>query len=121
AFAFSSSFDRFGRGQPLRQAILERRPIEEIDELYQAQAREAEPPDSFQEASQYDSVLNAAIGYPEALQYLLGRGLDPNVTNGFGKTPLMYAAQHDQLESARILLRAGADPNAATYPPEDTS
>lgn len=120
AFAFSSSFDRFGGGQALRQAILERRPLSEIDELHQVQRRDAKPPDPFAEASQYDSVLNAAIEYPEALQYLLEQGLDPNVTNGFGKTPLMYAAQYDQIESARILLRADADPNAATYPPEDT-
>jgi hypothetical protein len=119
-FAFSSGFDRFGREQALRQAILERESLEEIGELYRAHVRGAKPVDPYREASQYDSVLNAAIEYPEALKYLLAQGLDPNVTNGFGKTPLMYAAQYDQLESARILLEAGADPNAATFLPEDT-
>ena len=120
AFAFSSSYDRFGAGQALRQAILERRSLDEIDQLYQVHAREAKPPDLHGEASRYDSVLNAAVEYPEALQYLLARGLDPNAGNGFGKTPLMYAAQYDQLESARLLLKAGALPNLATHPPEDT-
>ncbi|MDY6944366.1 MAG: ankyrin repeat domain-containing protein, partial [Pseudomonadota bacterium] len=110
AFAFSSSFDRFGREQPLRQAILERQPLDVIKALYEDGVRDAVPLDESRQASQYDSVLNAAIDNPEALQYLLDQKLDPNVANGFGKTPLMYAAQYDQLESARILLSAGADP-----------
>lgn len=120
AFAFSSSFNRFGRDQLLRQAILERAPIDEIDAQYQARTRDTKSIVTYQKASQYDSLLNAAIEYPEALRYLLSKGFDPNEPNGFGKTPLMYAAQYDQIESARVLLAAGADPNAATFLPEDT-
>ncbi len=120
AFAFSSSYDRFGGGQALRQAILERRTLEDIDELYEAYEREAETLGMSEEDSLYDSLLNVAIEYPEALQYLLDRGLDPNAGNDFGKTPLMYAAQYDQLESARRLLEAGANPNLSTHLPQDT-
>lgn len=67
----------------------------------------------------YDSLLAIAVIYPEALQYLLDQGLDPNQKNEFGKTALMYAAQYNQLESVAILLSKKADPNLATIIPED--
>lgn len=66
-----------------------------------------------------DTLVAAAIGYPSALQYLLQQKLSPNDPNTFGKTPLMYAAQYNQLESARLLLDAGADVNAETIIPAD--
>jgi hypothetical protein len=62
----------------------------------------------------HDSILNVAVEYPEALSYLLAHGADPNLANEFGKTPLMYAAQYNQLTALKILLRAGADPNSTT-------
>ena len=68
----------------------------------------------------YDPLIVAAIANPEALQYLLDQGLNPNEPNPFDKTPLMYAAQYNQLKSASILLDHGADPNAKTIIPEDT-
>lgn len=66
-----------------------------------------------------DSLLAAAVTYPEALQYLLDQGLDPNQQNEFGKTPLMYAVQENQLESVSILLSKKADPNLFTIIPND--
>src|SRR5690348_16925317 len=36
----------------------------------------------------------------------------PNVANGIGETPLHYAATFGSVESVRILLDHGADPNA---------
>lgn len=68
----------------------------------------------------YDSLLVAAIDYPEALQYLLEQGLDPNQQNEFGKTPLMYAAQNNQFESIALLLSKKAAPNLSTIIPLDT-
>ena len=38
-----------------------------------------------------------------------------NKMNGFGKTPLMYAIQRNDIESVKALLEAGADPNLPTY------
>ncbi len=49
-------------------------------------------------------------GDPVALDLVVG----PNAPNTFGKTPLMAAAQQDQIESAKILLEHGASPFATT-------
>jgi tetratricopeptide (TPR) repeat protein len=67
-----------------------------------------------------DTILDSAVMYPEALRFLLDGGANPDWTNAFGKTSLMYAAQYNQRESAEILLAYGADPNAATVQPEYT-
>jgi tetratricopeptide (TPR) repeat protein len=95
----------------LRRALLDHRPMSEIQAL---------PIPSVATPKEAESALTLAIDYPEALKYLLSKGFDPDSANGFGKTPLMYAAQMNQIESARILLEAGADPNARTFIPEDT-
>jgi len=67
-----------------------------------------------------NGILDIAVQYPEVLQYLLEKGANPNVINPFGKTPLMYAAQYNNLDAVEILLSHGANPNAATTWPEDT-
>ena len=66
-----------------------------------------------------ETILSIAIEYPEALGFLLEKGIDPNHVNDFGKTPLMYAAQYNQLESAKLLIKHGADVNAVTVKPGD--
>lgn len=55
-----------------------------------------------------------AIDRPEILALLLERGADPDQSNDFGKTPLMYTAHFNLPESAEILLRHGADPDLRT-------
>jgi hypothetical protein len=55
-----------------------------------------------------------ALEHTHIVRQLLGAGADPNDINDFGKTPLMYAAQYDLVESARALLEHGADVNRAT-------
>lgn len=67
-----------------------------------------------------DALVSLAVEYPEAVRLLLAKGAHPDITNDFGKTPLMYAAQYNQLQSARLLLDAGANPNAVTVRPSDT-
>jgi hypothetical protein len=61
-----------------------------------------------------ESLLSISIDYPEALEHLLSIGISPNHTNDFGKTPLMYAVQRNQLRSVKILLDYGAKINETT-------
>ena len=103
----------------LRSAIIEQRPMEEIRQ-YSERANLFDDPPDYRGPSP-DSILNIAVGYPEALEHLISLGANPNQANDFGKTPLMYAAQHNALESGRILLEADADPNAKTIWPKNNS
>ncbi len=93
----------------LRKAILERH---EIDQLKTLRAKIKEP---IFEGS--ESLLSLAVVYPAALEYLIAEGLNPEHENAFGKTPLMYAVQKNQYSSVKLLLEAGANPNARTLRP----
>jgi hypothetical protein len=97
--------------QELRQALLTHQPMN----IVRASALALKAFDH----SSSESILNVAIEYPEALSFLLTQEADPNRGNEFGKTPLMYAVQYNQLQAVRILLKAGADPNATTTVPPD--
>lgn len=114
-FAFSSAPLLTDGSAPLRQAILNNRPVAELETL-QWQPTKPEWPSWVSS----ESPLNVAVKHADALRWLLSKKLDPNQANDFGKTPLMYAAQHNALAAVRILLDHGADPNAATIFPEDT-
>gem|GEM_PF-2614408 len=92
----------------LRKAILDKHPIEKIKSEITQSAH-----------AELDSILNLAVTYPEALKILIKEGFDVNQKNPFGKTPLMYAAQHNQFESIAVLLAAQADPNLMTHQPKD--
>jgi ankyrin repeat protein len=58
--------------------------------------------------------LAAVKGVNEIITYLLDRGMDINERshNRYGVTPLQDAALEGQVESARLLLGRGANPNA---------
>jgi hypothetical protein len=115
SFAFSSIF-KFTDGSLLvRKAILENRPVAELEAL---NWRPTKP--KWEWWVDQESVLSIAVNHPAALRWLLSKQLDPNHVNAFGKTPLMYATQQNALEAVRILLAHGANPNAATIFPEDT-
>uniref|UniRef100_T1J714 Uncharacterized protein n=1 Tax=Strigamia maritima TaxID=126957 RepID=T1J714_STRMM len=42
------------------------------------------------------------------------RGVDPNIKDQFGYTPLHYSARNGHLNICNLLLSKGADPNAKT-------
>lgn len=67
-----------------------------------------------------ESLLTFAIGHSELVKALLDMGLDPNRQNAFGKTPLMYAAQFNDVESAKILLEKGAFTEGTTIDSDDS-
>jgi hypothetical protein len=96
-----------------REGVFDHSPQKQLESL----AAEAWPQGLPSDA---ESIVALATSYPDALRILLDRGASPNVTNAFGKSPLMYAAQFNQPQSVELLLRHGADPNAATVRPEDT-
>ncbi len=91
----------------VRHAILAGLPLAQIEALNFEFSEESTRANA-------EKIVSLAINSPEILQYILSQGGDPNNENAFGKTPLMYAAQYNNLEAARILLAAGANPNATT-------
>lgn len=55
----------------------------------------------------------ARTGRPEAARVLLARGASVDVGEGWrGQTPLMWAAARGHADMVRLLVEAGADPNA---------
>ncbi len=59
------------------------------------------------------SLIHIAIGnqsYPEVIRVLHDFGADLNAQDDDLRTPLDYAVDNDNAESARILLELGADP-----------
>lgn len=101
----------------LRRAILENRPIDEIKSIDLSDIDRS--PDNSPYSQNAESVLNIAVQHPEAIRYLLESGFDPNHKNGFHKTPLMYAAQYNGFDAAKILIEHGAELNVGTFIPTD--
>ena len=95
----------------IRKAILQNKPLEEIQDIDLTRVQRGN--DNYYK----ESLLNIAIASPEILKYLLNNNFDPNTPNGFGKTPLMYAAQQNNIASAKLLINAKAKLNAGTIVP----
>lgn len=58
--------------------------------------------------------LTTVLGDAYATRLMLDRGADPNTTDPFGRTPLMYAviSDRDPVEVVKLLIQRGADVNA---------
>ena len=57
-------------------------------------------------------IQAARAGNASQVRGLLEAGIDPNITDEHGNTPLMMAANRGDLASVDMLLYAGADVNA---------
>ncbi len=55
----------------------------------------------------------ASLGYRNIVVRLLVDGYSPNLRDDFGRTPLMYAIEHDRRDVLCMLLNCDADVNAA--------
>jgi ankyrin repeat protein len=66
-----------------------------------------------------DPLLHVAVASPRALAALLDRTPDADLRDPIGKTPLMVAAQHDLVDSARLLLAHKAEVNTTTFAKTD--
>ena len=66
-----------------------------------------------------EGLLPIAVQNPQAMKHLLSNHVDVNAINAFGKTALMYAAQHNNIASVKLLVQAGANINAETFIPFD--
>lgn len=104
----------------LRNAISNNQPLEIIKKIEFNPNNIDQNTDRFFAQEAKESILNLAINQPEVLEYLLQQGISPNHSNAFGKTPLMYAAQYNLLDSAKLLIKYGANTVANTTIPDDT-
>lgn len=101
----------------LRRSILHRLPLDNIKLIDISSVKKPSKTKAWNDVN--ESLLSIAVTYPEALEYLLKQGLDPNAKNIFDKTPLMYAAQHNGYKAAKLLIDAGATINTGTIIPND--
>jgi len=113
---------QFAQGEErLRKAILEKRKMVDIHAIkFDPQGVDAHLSRWGESPEANESILSVAIDYPEALRFLLQSGVANDHANDFGKTPLMYAVQSNQIEAAKLLIKAGADLNAVTTKPSNT-
>jgi ankyrin repeat protein len=81
--------------------------------IFVGNAALAQVPPSFGEVDTYAGLLAAAAaGDAPALKAELAQGADPDVRDGYGRTPLHVAAYGGQHEAMELLVAAGADANA---------
>jgi hypothetical protein len=66
-------------------------------------------------------IFLAAEGNIEGVRIALDAGIDVNIRNRYGTTPLMVAARDGQIGCIRLLLRRGADVNARNYIDQDAA
>ena len=67
--------------------------------------------------SKWNWLHQVLMGIPsetpaKTIKYLIDKGVSPIAKDYYGMTPLHYAMRGENIEAAKILLEAGADPNA---------
>jgi ankyrin repeat protein len=72
------------------------------------------------------NLLTLAVqpGDPTVMRLLLAAGVEPNLPDRDGNTPLIHAVESGTVECARLLLEAGADstrPGADGLTPRDVA
>ena len=67
--------------------------------------------------SKWNWLHQVLMGIPsetpaKTIKYLIDKGVSPTAKDYYGMTPLHYAMRGENIEASKILLEAGADPNA---------
>ena len=63
-----------------------------------------------------DDIFEASEnGFVRAIRRLINEGVDPNVRNGYGLTPLSTAVDEGHTTAVRVLLELGANPNLQEF------
>lgn len=60
---------------------------------------------------QLNFSINGGAAAREVVTMLVEHGIDINSTDDWGRTPLMWAAEHAELETIRLMIELGADVN----------
>ena len=102
--------------EALQAAMYTNQPINVLHEIVALLPPEsANPYEKTRQQEQVDRILLAALHNDKYVELALSLGAGINSkTNSYGKTPLMYAAQLNEVESMRLLIENGADLNATT-------
>ena len=59
-------------------------------------------------------MIAAANNHPEVVRYLISKGADVNIANRMGRTALHYSTNYEFIDIIKMLLEAGANPNATS-------
>ena len=59
----------------------------------------------------FNYILCRSSGHIQIVRHLLGKGVDIEISNGDGYTPLHFAANGGHVELLKLLLENGADIN----------
>lgn len=99
AYIIKNSLDRFELTKGLQIALLYKKDIKVLKTLLKYGAKINDG---------YESAIFFALDYDEGLLFLIQNKADVNYTNFFGKTPLFYAVENNNIKAVKILLDNGA-------------
>jgi len=100
----------------LREALLKGKTVEEIKPMLTGEWKGPKKNSYFEDT---ESTLFYALPHPHLVKLLLDEGIDINSSNPFGKTALMYAAQYNLYDTAKLLLESNTGVNKQTTQAND--
>ncbi|MDR1007777.1 MAG: ankyrin repeat domain-containing protein [Campylobacteraceae bacterium] len=109
-FVISSSYD-YQSSDSLRTMLLKGESIDTIEPLLVGNWMRKEK-NYYSYHNDYEPTLFYSLKHPKLVKLLLEKGADVNAANDFNKTALMYAAQFNLYDTAKMLLDNGINVNA---------